>query len=351
MTAEKFWKTGFATLLGWCLYSAVHAAGWTASLPSGQELSIVEGATATASGYFLERRYGAGTRDPQFGSGGRTFFTMGSDNSPPATVQVDAAGRIFVSGSSESGGGRGGAVILRFLPNGQLDPSWGQQGRSTIEAPRGSAVASDTLTLAQGQVLVIGTIEDDQTERAALWRLTEVGQLDTAFGNGGLVLAVGLAQSQGLSIQRSEDDTLHLALQSGRGDKTWLEVHRWAPGAAGPVRVARQEFPDEWVGPPVLSRRGAVWIWTDASQPLTAPLQLVATPAESVWSRSTNAATAPRGEAASLAGHAAVNPFNEPAGTNTASASVSFDDLLWPGTLVTMLALLAGAFWWWWRRG
>jgi hypothetical protein len=100
-----------------------------------------------------------------------------------------------------------------------------------------------------------------------------------------------------------------------------------------------------------LSRRGAAWLWTDASQPLTPPLQLIATAPESVWSPSSSAAAAPRGEAASLAGHAAVNPFNEPAGANATSTPVTLDDLVWPAALFSMLALLAGAFWWWWRRG
>ncbi len=352
MTFTTICTRGVAALLLTGLCALAHAAGWTAKLPNGQELNIVEGATTTTSGYFLERRYGAGIRDPQFGSGGRSFFTMGSDNSPPSTVQVDAAGRVLVSGSTEASNGRSAAVVLRFLQSGQVDPVWGQQGRSVIEAPRGNAAAADTLALADGQVLIVGTIDDEQNERAALWRLTEGGQLDAAFGNAGLMLAAALPQSQGVSLQQSADGSLHIALQVGRGDKTWLEVHRWLADAPRPVRVARQEFPEEWVGPPVLEQRGQAWVWTDASQPLTPPLQLVAAAGESVWTPPTSAAaTATRSEAAPIAGHAAVNPFNQAAGADPASAPVTLDDMAWPGLLLTLLALLATAFWWWWRRG
>ena len=342
---------GIAALLGWCLCAAAHAAGWTATLPNGQVLNIIEGATATASGYYLERRFGAGIRDPQFGNGGRTFFTLGSDNSPPASLQVDAAGRILVSGTADVGNGRNSLVLLRFLPSGQVDAGWGQQGRSLVDAPRGNANATDTLALADGQVLVIGTIDDEQSEHAAVWRFTERGQLDSAFGTGGIVFAARLPQSQGLSIQQDEDATLHLALQAGRGDKTWLEVHRWKAGAAGPVRVASQEFPEEWVGPPALLRRGDSWVWTDASQPLTPPLELVAAAAESMWSASPSAAPATRVDSNSPAGHAAVNPFNESLGATSGPTTITLDDLAWPGMLLSILALLAGAFWWWWRRG
>ncbi len=338
-------------LLSALICATAQAAGWTATLPNGQVLNLVEGATTTASGYYLERRFGAGIRDPQFGSGGRTFFTLGSDNNPPATLQVDSAGRILVSGSAEVGNGRSAAIVLRFLANGQADPTWGQQGRGQIEAQRGNASASDTLALADGQVLVLGVVEDDQDERAALWRLTDTGQLDAAFGNAGLLLATALPQSSGVSLQQSEDGTLHIALQVGRGDKTWLEVHRWGAGAPGPVRASRQEFPDDWVGPPVLARRGQGWVWSDASQPMTLPMELVAAAPESVWAATTVPAPAPRGDSNAPAGHAAVNPFNEAAGANPAPNAITIDDLAWPGLLLGTLAAFAGAFWWWWRRG
>jgi uncharacterized delta-60 repeat protein len=345
-------RSGGAALLAWCLSAAAHAAGWTAALPNGQLLNIVEGATATASGYFLERRFGAGIRDPQFGSGGRTFFTLGSDNSPPITLQVDAAGRILVVGSTETGNGRSAAVVLRFLPNGQVDAAWGQQGRSLIGTPRGNANAADALALTDGPVLVLGSIDDDQNENAALWRLNPSGQLDATFGNAGLMLASALPQSQGISLQQAADGLLRIAVQAGRADKVWLEVHDWKAGAPRPVRAARQELPEEWVGPPVLTQRGETWIWVDSSQPMTPPLQLVAAAGESVWTPASNVTTAARGEATpAAAGHAAVNPFNEPGALGTSAASITIDDVAWPGMLLAILALIGGAFWWWWRRG
>jgi Domain of unknown function (DUF5122) beta-propeller len=342
---------GAAALLSALICATALATGWTTTLPNGQVLNLVEGATNTASGYYLERRFGAGIRDPQFGSGGRTLFTLGSDNNPPATLQVDSAGRILVSGSAELGTGRSAAIVLRFLANGQVDLAWGQQGRSQIEASRGNASASDTLALADGQVLVLGVVEDDQDERAALWRLTDTGRLDAAFGTAGLLLATALPQSSGVSIQQGEDGTLHIALQVGRGDKTWLEVHRWSPGAPGPVRASRQEFPDDWVGPPVLARRGQGWAWSDASQPMTLPMALVAAAPESVWATPTAAAPTPRTDGNAPAGHAAVNPFNEPGAAISAPNAITLDDLAWPGLLLGTLAIFAGAFWWWWRRG
>jgi hypothetical protein len=333
------------------LSGAAFAVGWTVTLGNGQALNIVEGATATRSGYFLERRYPDGARDPQFGSGGRSFFTMGSDNSPPSTIQVDTAGRILVSGAAPGLGSRTAAAVLRFLPGGQVDASWGQQGRSLAMAADGDATAVDVLPFVDGSVFVLGAIEDQRTQRVALWRFGSNGQLDTSFANGGTLVANSLPQSQGLSIQQASDGALFIAVQTGSADKPWLEVHRWATGDPGPMRIARQEFPEDWVGPAQLTARGANWIWLDASQPLTPPLPLTPAAPASVWTNATVALAAPRpAEAASTSGHAALNPFSQDALGTTGFAALTLDDLAWPGMLVLTLAVLGGGLWWWWRR-
>jgi uncharacterized delta-60 repeat protein len=326
------------------------AAGWSVKLGNGQALNIVEGATATRSGYFLERRYPDGARDPQFGTAGRAFFTMGSDNSPPSALQVDAAGRILVSGAAPGTENRTAAAVLRFLPGGQVDATWGQQGRSLAMSASGDASAADVLPFVDGSVLVLGVIEDQQTQRVALWRFGSTGQLDTTFANRG-VLVSALPQSQGLSIQQSADGTVFIAVQTGSADKPWLEVHRWRTGDAGPMRIARQEFPEDWVGPAVLTPRGASWVWLDASQPLTPPLELTTVTPTSIWSSTPVALSAPRpAEAASTSGHAALNPFSQDGPGGSGFAALTLDDLAWPGLLAAALAVLGGGLWWWWRR-
>ena len=336
-----------AAALGLGASSAAWAAGWTAMLANGQALNIVEGSTSTRSGYFLERRYPDGVRDPQFGTGGRAFFTMGSDNSPPSGLQVDATGRILVTGSTSAADGRSAAALLRFMPGGQVDPSWGQQGRGVGAVAKSDASAVDVLPLADGGALLLGTVEDDQNQRVAMWRFAANGQLDAGFANAGVLVASGLPQSQGLSIQQGPDGALMIAVQAGRADKVWLELHRWKAGDSAPLRIARQEFPEDWVGPATLTRTGGRWVWIDASQPLTPPLELAATAPESLWT-STPVAFQPRpAEAtASSSGHAALNPFSESSRANDAPMVFTLDDMGWPALLAVALAVLAGAYWW-----
>jgi Domain of unknown function (DUF5122) beta-propeller len=331
------------------------AVGWTTTLPNGQVINIVEGSTATRAGFFLERRYPDGSRDVQFGTGGRVFFTMGSDNSPPTTLQTDAAGRLLVSGATPAADGRTVAAVLRFLPGGQVDATWGQQGRALAPpAAAADASAADVLPALDGSALVLGTIDDQQSQRAALWRLLPSGQPDTAFGPTGALVATALPESQGLSLQRSADGALIIALQTGRGEKTWLEVFRWRSGEPGPARIARQEFPEDWVGPAVLTPRGAGWVWLDASQPITPPLELTLVAPTLAWTdrAAPNAAVAVAPvptEAASGSGHAALNPFSQDGPGASSIVDVILDDFAWPAGLALLLMVLGGA-WWWARR-
>lgn len=336
--------------------SPAAAVGWTTTLPNGQAVNIVEGSTATRAGFFLERRYPDGSRDVQFGTSGRVFFTMGTDNSPPATLQTDAAGRLLVTGSTPGSDGRSAAAVLRFLPGGQVDAAWGVQGRASAMVSVGDASAVDVLPGLDGSALVLGTVDDQQSQRAALWRLLPSGQPDAGFGAAGALIATALPDSQGLSLQRGPDGALIIALQTGRGDKTWLEVFRWRSGEAAPARFARQEFPEDWVGPAVLTPRGAGWVWLDASQPITPPLELtLVTPTlawtdQSVPGAAAAAVVAPRpAEAASGSGHAALNPFSQDGRSAVSIVDVIVDDFAWPAGLALLLLILGGA-WWWARR-
>jgi Domain of unknown function (DUF5122) beta-propeller len=353
--ARTWFCSTVCAIVGAVTSTVAGAAGWTTTLANGQAINIVEGSTSTRSGYFLERRYPDGARDSQFGTAGRVFFTMGSDNSPPSTLQVDAAGRILVVGATPGSDGRSAAAVLRFLPGGQVDPTWGLQGRAMAQTTSGDANAVDVLAAVDGSALVLGTIDDQPSQRAALWRFGASGQLDPGFGAAGALVATALPDSQGLSIQRGTDGVLTIAVQTGRDDKLWLEVFRWKPGDASPQRFARQEFPEDWVGPAVLTPRGASWVWLDASQPLTPPLELTTVAQAAPWGAGAGpaaaaAVTAPRApESATPSGHAALNPFGQDAAPATGFAALTLDDLVWPGLLAAALLALGGA-WWWWRR-
>jgi uncharacterized delta-60 repeat protein len=79
-----------------------------------------------------------GALDPTFGDGGLAFAPLGHHDTwwlPPAMVQMKD-GRLVV-GSTGSFGGVEGPVIARFLPDGALDPSFGDRGEVTFAVKAG----------------------------------------------------------------------------------------------------------------------------------------------------------------------------------------------------------------------
>jgi uncharacterized delta-60 repeat protein len=112
------------------------------------------GSQSTALDFALVRLQGDGTPDPGFGQGGRVFtafetlpgfdFTSYS-NDDIYGLALQADGRIVAAGLSEFAG-TSPAILARYLPNGQLDPSFSGDGI----APGGDSGYAVFRTLAIG---------------------------------------------------------------------------------------------------------------------------------------------------------------------------------------------------------
>jgi uncharacterized delta-60 repeat protein len=120
--------------------------------------------------------------DHSFGSAGVvTGGVARSDYREAAGLAVEDTGKVLVAGAGE-----GGAAVVRYLPDGQLDPSYGEGGiahlatvgvtsGASVEAVRGiNALAVD----GAGEALVLW-------QGTKLTRLTPAGALDSSFGSGG----------------------------------------------------------------------------------------------------------------------------------------------------------------------
>ena len=341
-----------------CSAGVAAAAGWSIQLADGRQVSIVADSAAGEGAQFLERRLPDGVLDRQFGNAGRVVFSLGADSPGPRSVRADSGGRLLVVGAAMGLQDRAVPASLRFLPDGRIDLSWGVQGRSLVPSPGADAVGIDLLPLPDGTVLMLGQIEGESAEQAALWLLGSNGVVDGSFGQGGVLRASGLEMSEGLALQLDDDGAALVAVMTAQQGMGWLEVHRWQAGTGLPLRVARQPMPVDWQGPATLARRGGAWQWFDASQPVTnGGIPLVAVAAASVWS---NAASPMAGnstvlQASASEGGAAWNPFSNQASADTGAAvAVAAEtdgfEPPWAGLAVTALAALVGLGWWRRRR-
>ena len=131
-----------------------------------------------------------GAVDPSFGNGGVVAFAP-QQFSVPFGAALDAQGRILVGAMLEDGSRvRTRAAVLRLLPDGSLDPSFGSGGVATIAPPppyltlNPSAMVLDS----QGRVVITGQVDDDIP---VVVRVLQDGTLDGAFASGGILVARG----------------------------------------------------------------------------------------------------------------------------------------------------------------
>ena len=190
--------------------------GWdtgrdAAILPDGR--IIVAGTASPATRDFSVVRYHAnGTLDTSFSGDGKAAvdFAGKSDHGEGVAVQPD--GKIIVAGSATLDNYDRDFGLARFNDDGTLDTTFGVNGKVTTDV--GSYdYAYDVALQRDGKIVVSGTSHSD----FAVARYLPNGQLDATFGDGGVVvtdLFGGYDVGYGMTIQA--DGKIVVAGQTNR---------------------------------------------------------------------------------------------------------------------------------------
>jgi uncharacterized delta-60 repeat protein len=186
-----------------------------------------------------------------------TWFPLpfGGYSAEALDVAVDGAGRIVVVGyASESWDSHpdGHLAVLRYLPNGELDPAFGGDGVVTTPiGPGTNGRASAVAIQADGRIVVAGMGVHPSSQPPfyfdpAVVRYLADGSLDPAFGAGGIVVTpfVDPVEIVGMALQPDGRIVLAGTAHWGPTDQDPL-VLRYHPsgfpdetfGAAGVVRL------------------------------------------------------------------------------------------------------------------
>jgi uncharacterized delta-60 repeat protein len=159
-----------------------------------------------------------GDLDSTFGMDGRVFTEIAvplHDVFYPTTesMLVQPDGKILVGGRFwEDGAAYSfGTFIVRYMPDGILDTSFGDNGRVAFIPPfippgypnGGQAVGADMALQPDGKIVLIGhgTVADT----IMVQRYTTSGQLDTTFGDSGTTFVNGNEFEEGTSIAIQPD--------------------------------------------------------------------------------------------------------------------------------------------------
>jgi uncharacterized delta-60 repeat protein len=168
-----------------------------------------------------------GRLDRTFGRGGKILTDLGASELFSA-VAIDAQGRIVAVGNAAQlvapdTVGDSDTTMVRYLPDGTLDPDFGRGGQRILDfggADFGHAVAID----AQDRIIVAGKAFRGDDARLLLVRFLPDGTLDASFGRRGRVIKdAGSPDDQFYSVALDEGGHIVAGGRGGRKrEDVWL---------------------------------------------------------------------------------------------------------------------------------
>ncbi len=134
----------------------------------------------------LIRLTSTGYLDLDFGIAGQAVLVQGDSDAEARHVLIDKENHILVGGTIQTAEKKW-AVTARFLFDGSIDETFGDQGIRRIE--KGESSAGNVIAQqSDGRIVVGGTSGKDGGTTAALFRLDENGSIDESFGAGGVAV-------------------------------------------------------------------------------------------------------------------------------------------------------------------
>jgi serine/threonine-protein kinase len=176
------------------------------------------------------RGIGAGEAlDPTFGAGGVVITDFGG-NDVAYAVLVQYDGRLLVAGQTERDGNYD-IALARYLPDGRLDPSFGDGGRVVTDLGGGEAVYA-LAPLPDGRIVAAGV----RGANPILLRYLPDGRLDPTFGSGGVVVEPATSDAPAAyAIAAQPDGRILVAATAGIAPVRYLADGGRDPSfAAGP---------------------------------------------------------------------------------------------------------------------
>jgi uncharacterized delta-60 repeat protein len=167
--------------------------GWARDVLPGADGSVAL-AVGAAPGALLPsalvavRLTAAGAPDAAFGGGdGISEALLGvgpARDGGAAGIVPGPSGRIVLAGTIAGRGGRAEGAVVRMLPDGAVDPSFGRRGITRLTGRHGLRVAA--LARARDGRLVVGG--RSSSPNSFVVRLRANGRRDSSFGHGGTVV-------------------------------------------------------------------------------------------------------------------------------------------------------------------
>ena len=186
---------------------AGNAGASAAVLQNGKVVAAGFAVTGATTDFALTRYRPDGTLDTSFGNRGRVTTDIAGGAGDSATaLAVQADGKLVVAGLTSGPAGQDFALV-RYRPNGTVDPSFGNHGRVTTDFAGGADAAHALVIQADGKLVAAGSATFGTNQDFAIARYHPNGTPDLSFGAGGRAT---------IDIAGAFDEARVLVLQGGK---------------------------------------------------------------------------------------------------------------------------------------
>ncbi|MEI6766689.1 MAG: T9SS type A sorting domain-containing protein [Bacteroidota bacterium] len=187
--------------------------------------------------FALARYDTTGALDVTFDSDGKLSLAIGTAQDVAHAVCIQPDQKILVAGSAGNGSNTD-IALARFLSNGAIDPGFGTSGKLTTPVGTGDDDAWSITLQPNGKILVAGYSIAGSDLRAVLIRYLPNGTLDNTFGTGGIAQTASTGQSNVFfSVERQSDGHILCSGYNSLGttNRNFLIIRTDTTGAADPA--------------------------------------------------------------------------------------------------------------------
>jgi uncharacterized delta-60 repeat protein len=184
---------------------------------------------------FVSATAAFGELDSSFGIDGRTSIEIGTHGDRAQAIAIQADGKILLGGSSADSSSLAYSLI-RLLPDGSPDSSFNGDGKVVLDSSRGDDEILALALTEDGHILAAGYTSSGRDRDFSLLRFNSDGSLDTGFGNQGKVIT---------SVGNSNDEITAMAVDK---DGAFL-VAGSAEGTLGRIIVLGRYLADGHLDP------------------------------------------------------------------------------------------------------
>jgi uncharacterized delta-60 repeat protein len=201
--------------------------------PDGHIVAAGTAFNGSSWDFALVRYNPDGTLDPTFGTGGKVTTGFGDYYDAVNAVAIQGDGRIVAAGvASQGSGGTGNFALVRYNPDGTLDPTFGTGGELTTDFLGGDDLAQAVAIQQDGHIVAAGTAYhlDGLSTEFALARYNPDGSLDPTFGTDGKVTTDFFGNSDlAYAVAIQQDDHIVAAGRALNGSNYDFALARYNP--------------------------------------------------------------------------------------------------------------------------